>query len=113
MNLTPFGLLLQCFGKHQLSHPVDPFIPRLDREMMGLARGRVKHALLLGRRHQLETKGGRIAILLLATDLERFEGGAELGGGHGRACHRVLVHVDRLELIQRLRVPMHGETSAI
>src|SRR2546430_13901250 len=31
---------LQCFGEHQLAHPVNALVARLDAEMMTLARGK-------------------------------------------------------------------------
>ena len=89
---------LEGLGEHELAHPVDAIIPRVDGEVVALAVGE-ELLVFLCLRDEGEGKGllGGECRLVLAEE-GALEGGAELGrGGEARAGDGELVDVDHLE----------------
>ena len=114
MNLIPLSLLLQRLRQHQIPHPINPLIPRLDRKMMRLCRRRTQNPLLLCRRHKLESEStGGIGVLFLPAQLERLEGGVDFRRVERRAGDGVVVDVDALEGVHGVLVLVHGETGTV
>ena len=103
--ITPF-LLLQRLRQHQLPHPVNPRIPRLDREMMRLPFLHQHLPLPLvpfpQLRHKLELKRRVLALILLlaVANAQRLQLGRQLLGRQRAACDRVVVHVDGGECLR-------------
>lgn len=115
VDLTSISFLMLRFSEHELAHPVDTLVARLDGEMVRLPRRGAKDALLLGRGHELEAKGRRIgiAISLLAAELQGLESGVELIRRERRTSDGVFVYVDVLEGIFDVLISVHGETGAV
>lgn len=127
-NPAVFLSFLQCLGEHQLTHPIDPLIPRLNSKMMRLA-ARVQEQCfainLLARVSPIlpiswdqgEAKGGLVSCVFSTLQDGLFERGCELGvGGEGGAGDGVVVDVDVLESFGGatgcLVVRVHGELGA-
>lgn len=73
-DFITLGLLLEGFGEHEVTHPVDPLVTTLDGEVVRLASRSVKQALLLRGGNELKAeRGGIDSFLLFAVDLQRFE----------------------------------------
>ena len=118
VDLVALGLGLEGFSQHQLAHPVDAVVSRLDGEMVHFAIGKDLSDLTLAgaRGHKLKLKGRRQPVLVLAVAGGKLQG-AELGrefvGCEGRASHGIVIYINGLQGRRRGQlVGVHGEGCA-
>jgi len=131
VDFIAISLLLQCFGEHQLSHPVDTLISALDSEVVRLClctsilaftavidHGAFPlpqfHALVDGSGNELESKSGLVFLVLTASrDIHRLEGCIELRArSERRAGNGIVVYIYVLESLECVGIFVHSKASA-